>query len=158
MLTQLKPGNTVYVLEQSDNLSINTGRIVNVTPSYTGNVDMEVKVNDQTYKFQQVPFNQSVVKNDLIIVGETKDQILTEVKKIKVNKVEELHHIRYIDFRWTRMAMRAIHAVSAPAHPWEVRKCLRIIFFLFVRIHIPDALLKLRCIPRSGADSRNGGP
>lgn len=99
MLTQLKPGNTVYVLEQSDNLSINTGRIVNVTPSYTGNVDMEVKVNDQTYKFQQVPFNQSVVKNDLIIVGETKDQILTEVKKIKEESDKVLNNISYYENR-----------------------------------------------------------
>jgi len=30
---------------------MSTGRIVNVTPNYTGNVDMEVKVNEQSYKF-----------------------------------------------------------------------------------------------------------
>lgn len=99
MLNQLKPGNIVYVLEQSDNLSMNTGRIVNVTPSYTGNVDMEVKVNDQTYKFQQIPFNQSVVKNNSIIVAESKDLILTEVKKIKEESEKILNDIPYYENR-----------------------------------------------------------
>lgn len=99
MLNQLKPGNIVYVLEQSDNLSMNTGRIVNVTPNYTGNVDMEVKVNDQTYKFQQIPFNQSVVKNNSVIVAENKDLILTEVKKIKEESEKILNDIPYYENR-----------------------------------------------------------
>lgn len=99
MLTQLKPGNKIYVLEQTGDLTISTGQVVNVTPSYTGNVDMEVKVNDQTYMFQQVPFNQSVVQNDSIIVAETKDQILTEVKKIKTDSDKILDNISYYEKR-----------------------------------------------------------
>lgn len=99
MLNQLKPGNIVYVLEQSDNLSMNTGRIVNVTPNYTGNVDMEVKVNDQSYKFQQIPYNQSVVKNNSVIVAENKDLILTEVKKIKEESEKILNDIPYYENR-----------------------------------------------------------
>lgn len=99
MLNQLKPGNIVYVLEQSDNLSMNTGRIVNVTPNYTGNVDMEVKVNEQSYKFQQIPFNQSVVKNNSVIVAENKDLILTEVKKIKEESEKILNDIPYYENR-----------------------------------------------------------
>lgn len=99
MLTQLKPGNTIYVLEQQEDLKLSTGKVVNVMPSYTGNVDMEVKVNDQTYKFQQVPFNQSVVKNDFVIIGETKDQILNEVKKIKEDSDKILDNISYYKSR-----------------------------------------------------------
>lgn len=99
MLNQLKPGNIVYVLEQSDNLVMSTGRIVNVTPNYTGNVDMEVKVNEQSYKFQQIPFNQSVVKNNSIIVAENKDLILTEVKKIKEESEKILNNIPYYENR-----------------------------------------------------------
>lgn len=99
MLNQLKPGNIVYVLEQSDNLVMSTGRIVNVTPNYTGNVDMEVKVNDQSYKFQQIPFNQSVVKNNSIVVAENKDLILTEVKKIKEESEKILNDIPYYENR-----------------------------------------------------------
>lgn len=99
MLNQLKPGNIVYVLEQSDNLVMSTGRIVNVTPNYTGNVDMEVKVNEQSYKFQQIPFNQSVVKNNSIIVAENKDLILTEVKKIKEESEKILNDIPYYENR-----------------------------------------------------------
>lgn len=99
MLNQLKPGNIVYVLEQSDNLVMSTGRIVNVTPNYTGNVDMEVKVNEQSYKFQQIPFNQSVVKNNSIVVAENKDLILTEVKKIKEESEKILNDIPYYENR-----------------------------------------------------------
>ena len=99
MLTQLKPGNKVYVLDQTEKLTLSTGQVVNVTPNITGNVDMEVKVNEQTYKFQQVPFNQSAVRNDLIIVSETEDQILSEVKKIKEDSDRILDNIPYYETR-----------------------------------------------------------
>lgn len=99
MLTQLKPGNKVYVLDQTEKLTLSTGQVVNVTPNITGNVDMEVKVNEQTYKFQQVPFNQSVVRNDLVIVSETEDQILSEVKKIKEDSDRILDNIPYYETR-----------------------------------------------------------
>lgn len=99
MLTQLKPGNKVYVLDQTEKLTLSAGQVVNVTPNITGNVDMEVKVNEQTYKFQQVPFNQSVVKNDLVIVSETEDQILSEVKKIKEDSDRILDNIPYYETR-----------------------------------------------------------
>lgn len=99
MLTQLKPGNKVYVLDQTEKLTLITGQVVNVTPNITGNVDMEVKVNEQTYKFQQVPFNQSVVRNDLVIVSETEDQILSEVKKIKEDSDRILDNIPYYETR-----------------------------------------------------------
>lgn len=99
MLTQLKPGNKVYVLDQTEKLTLSTGQVVNVTPNIAGNVDMEVKVNEQTYKFQQVPFNQSVVRNDLVIVSETEDQILSEVKKIKEDSDRILDNIPYYETR-----------------------------------------------------------
>lgn len=99
MLTQLKPGNVVYVLDQTDKFNLGTGQIVNVTPNLTGGIDMEVKVNDQNYKFQQVPFNQSVVKNDFVIVSETRDQLLEEVKKLKEESDKVLSNVSYYEKR-----------------------------------------------------------
>ena len=50
-------------------------------------------------KFQQVPLNKSVIENDLIVIGETEDQILTEVKKIKEESDKILDNIPYYEKR-----------------------------------------------------------
>lgn len=83
MLTNLRQGTNVYVLEKSDGLTLKEGKIVGATPNIAGGVDIKVKVDEQDYDFKQVPYGQSIATYSNAIVSETKDGILTEITKLK---------------------------------------------------------------------------
>lgn len=101
MFSTLRQGDTVLVLEQLDKLTLNTGEIIEILPTYTpnynynGNINMKVKINDQEYEFKKVPWNQSVAKNGKIVIGENKEVILKEVSALKENSEQILNNIDY---------------------------------------------------------------
>lgn len=101
MFSTLKPGNVVHVLEQADKLAYKVGKVISVAPDYTGGLVMKVKVDDQEYEFKQLPYNQSVAKNGSIIVSETKDNIITELKKLKEESesIIDSNNIKYHESR-----------------------------------------------------------
>ena len=99
MFSTLRQGDTVLVLEQLDKLTLNTGEIIEILPNYApsfgGNINMKVKINDQEYEFKKVPWNQSVAKNGKIIIGENKEVILKEVSALKENSEQILNNIEH---------------------------------------------------------------
>lgn len=101
MFSTLKQGNIVHVLEQSDGLTYKTGKIISIVPNYTGFLDVKVKINDQEYEFKSLPYNQSVAKNGSITIGETKDHIITELKKLKEESesIIDPNNIKYHESR-----------------------------------------------------------
>lgn len=101
MFSTLKPGNIVHILEQTDKLAYKTGKIISIVPNYTGVLDIKVRVNDQEYEFTQLPYSQSVAKNGSIVIGETKDHIITELKKLKEESesIIDPNNIKYHESR-----------------------------------------------------------
>lgn len=83
MLNNLRQGANVYVLEKSEGLSLNEGKIVSATPNIAGGIDIKVKVDEQDYDFKQVPYGQSIATYSNAIVSETKDGMLAEIAKLK---------------------------------------------------------------------------
>lgn len=95
MFSNLRQGATVYVLEQSNNLQLKTGNILENKPNYTGGMDMKVKVDDQEYDLKQLPYNQIIAKTDQLMVFENKTDAIKEVKKLKEESEKILNDIDY---------------------------------------------------------------
>lgn len=95
MFSNLRQGNTVYILEQSDKLSLSEGQIVENKPNYTGGMDMKVKADGNDYEFRQVPYNQTITKNGSIIVSENLNTILNEVRNLKSDSENKLNNMNY---------------------------------------------------------------
>lgn len=95
MFSNLRQGNTIYVLEQSDRLRLKTGKITDNHPNYTGGMDMKVKVDEYEYELKQLPYNQSFAKNGSIIVSENLDTILNEVRNLKAECENKVNNMDY---------------------------------------------------------------
>lgn len=83
MFSSLRPGATIYVLEQKDKLTLKQGQVMQVVPSYGGAVDVKMCVGDQNYELKQLPYSNTIAKNGELIVSETLSDILKQVSNIK---------------------------------------------------------------------------
>lgn len=95
MFSTLKQGDALYVIEQQDHLVVRQGAITNITPTYNGGLDVKVKIDNQEYQFQQLPFNQVSAKYGQTTVVDSKDSLVSEVTKLKEHSDNILNNLPY---------------------------------------------------------------
>lgn len=95
MFQNLRQGNTVYILEQNNHLTLKQGKIVKIEPNYTGSLDIKVKADDQEYELKQLPYNQIIANNGSLIISENLDSILNEVRKLKTDSEDKINNHDY---------------------------------------------------------------
>lgn len=95
MFSNLRQGNSVYVLEQTDHLTLKVGKIIDNKPNYAGTMDMKVKVDDKEYELTKLPYNQNIANSGSLIVTENKNDALNEVRKIKANSENIVNNFDY---------------------------------------------------------------
>lgn len=95
MFSSLRPGTTVYVLEQKDKVTLEQGQVVQVIPSYVGAVDMKICIGDKNYELKQLPYSKSIAKNGELIISENLQDLLKEVSKLKENSESIVNNIEY---------------------------------------------------------------
>ena len=87
MVSALRQGSVVYILEKGENPVLKVGQVVSITqPNYSSNflmngstIDINVKVNNQNMDFKNVPSSQSVANYNNAIITETKELMSNEV-------------------------------------------------------------------------------
>lgn len=95
MFSTLKQGDALYVIEQQDHLVVRQGAITNISPTFNGGLDVKVKIDDQEYQFQQLPFNQVSAKYGQTTVVDSKDSLVSEVTKLKEHSDNILNNLPY---------------------------------------------------------------
>lgn len=97
MFANLRQGNTVYVLEQSDKLTLKAGQIIENKPNYTGSMDMKVKIDDNEYELKQLSYNKSIARNGSIVVSENLNDLLNEVRNLKADSEDKIKNYDYYE-------------------------------------------------------------
>lgn len=103
MFSALRQGSVLYILEKGENPSLKIGQIISITqPNYNNNflinsqsVDINVKVDDQTMEFKNVPSSQSVSSYNNVIISETKELMSNEVDNLLQNSKSIVSSVDY---------------------------------------------------------------
>ena len=109
MFQNLRAGNTIYVLNRENGLSLETGTIVNVSlpvPKYPlattfGNqemlVDIIVKINNQEITYQKLPANSDIADfgNTGIVLSASKEAINSEIISLKTKSEDIINSVDY---------------------------------------------------------------
>lgn len=109
MFQNLRTGNTIYVLNKENGLSLEKGTIVNVSlpvPKYPlattfGNqemlVDVIVKINNQEITYQKLPANSDIADfgNTGIVLSASKEAINSEIISLKTKSEDIINSVDY---------------------------------------------------------------
>ena len=109
MFQNLRAGNTIYVLNKENGLSLEKGTIVNVSlpvPNYPlattfGNqemlVDVIVKINNQEITYQKLPANSDIADfgNTGIVLSASKEAINSEIISLKTKSEDIINSVDY---------------------------------------------------------------
>ena len=109
MFQNLRAGNTIYVLNKENNLSLEKGTIVNVSlpvPKYSlattfGNqemlVDIVIKINNQEITYQKLPANSDIADfgNTGIVLSASKEAINSEIISLKTKSEDIINSVDY---------------------------------------------------------------
>lgn len=111
MFSQLRKGNTIYILEKSETPVLKTGQVVQEgkqVPKYNTPqigqyglqtelvVDVtEVRAGEQSYKFEKLPANASVHDYGNAIVCDSREAMLQEVETMRVQSQQILDSVDY---------------------------------------------------------------
>lgn len=107
MFQSLRPNDTIYILDKADVPSLRTGQVVNVsapTPVYntqtigvtmgmqtTKEVLVRAKVDEKEGDFAHLPAEGTVKDYGNMIVTDSREAMLSEVDKIRMNAQNELN-------------------------------------------------------------------
>ena len=109
MFQNLRVGNTIYILNKENGLSLEKGTIVNVSlpvPKYPlattfGNqemlVDVIVKINNQEITYQKLPANSDIADfgNTGIVLSTSKEAINSEIISLKTKSEDIINSVDY---------------------------------------------------------------
>ena len=109
MFQNLRTGNTIYVLNKENGLSLEKGTIVSVSlpvPKYPlattfGNqemlVDIVIKINNQEITYQKLPANSDIADfgNTGIVLSTSKEAINSEIVSLKTKSEDVINSIDY---------------------------------------------------------------
>lgn len=88
MFSALRQGSTVYVLEKGDKPILKIGQVVSATSPVTynylnnGTIDINVKFNEDTAEFKQLPSQLSVAVYGNTFISESREQMCQEVENM----------------------------------------------------------------------------
>ena len=109
MFQNLRVGNTIYVLNKENGLSLEKGTVMNVSlpvPKYPlattfGNqemlVDIVIKINNQEITYQKLPANSDIADfgNTGIVLSTSKEAINSEIVSLKTKSEDIINSIDY---------------------------------------------------------------
>ena len=109
MFENVRAGNTIYVLNKENGLSLEKGTIVNVSLPVTkyplattfGNqemlVDIVVKINNQEITYQKLPANSDIADfgNTGIVLSASKEAINSEIISLKTKSEDIINSVDY---------------------------------------------------------------
>lgn len=106
MFSALRQNSVVYILYKKDAPVLKKGQVVSVTaprPKATGVysnpldtvVDMEVKVEESTDLFKNIPSNLSIVNDGNVVISETREAMCTEVESMLVSSRQVIDSVPY---------------------------------------------------------------
>lgn len=103
MFSALRQGSNLYILDKGDKLTLKIGTVISVTqPNYNNNfmmngstVDINVKVDDRTLEFRNVPSSSSVTNYNNAIITETKELMSNEVDGLFQNSKNIIDSVPY---------------------------------------------------------------
>ena len=109
MFQNLRVGNTIYVLNKENGLSLEKGTLVNVSlpvPKYSlattfGNqemlVDVIAKINNQEITYQKLPANSDIADfgNTGIVLSASKEAINSEIVSLKTKSEDIINSVDY---------------------------------------------------------------
>lgn len=99
MFSALRQGSTVYILDKANKPVLKIGQVISVTSpntySYLTNytVDINVRVDDETMEFKQLPSALNVATYGSTFISESKDQMCQEVENMIRNSKQILDSI-----------------------------------------------------------------
>lgn len=106
MFSALRQNNIVYILDKKDSPMLKKGQVISVTaPRSKTNgvysnpldtvVDMELKVEESSELFKNIPSNQSIVNDGNVVISETREAMCTEVESMLASSKQILESIPY---------------------------------------------------------------
>lgn len=102
MFSALRQGSVLYILEKGENPTLKIGNVIGITqPNYNNflingsTVDINVKANDETMEFRNVPGTQSITTYNNAIIAETKELISNEVDNMLQNSKNIVDSVPY---------------------------------------------------------------
>ena len=103
MFSALRQGSVIYILEKGENPNLKIGQVISVTqPNYNNsflvggsNVDISVKVGNETMDFKNVPASQSVTSYNSAIITETKELMSNEIDNMLQNSKSVVDSVTY---------------------------------------------------------------
>lgn len=88
MFSALRQGSTVYILEKGDKPILKIGSVISATSPTTynylsvGTVDINVRVNDETLEFKQLPSALNIATYGSTVISESREQLCQEVENM----------------------------------------------------------------------------
>ena len=99
MFSALRSGSTVYVLEKCDKPILKIGQVISATSPTTynylstGTIDINVKFNDDTAEFKQLPSALNIATYGSTVISESKEQMCQEVENMIRNSKQIIDSI-----------------------------------------------------------------
>ena len=110
MFSGLRQGGLFYILDKSEDVSLKTGQVVNIsnpqpkynqfgTPTY-GNtpemvVDVKVKVGEEIMEFKQLNANMNIANSGSLVVSDSKEAMSAEVEGLLRSSKQNIDSIPY---------------------------------------------------------------
>lgn len=101
MFSALRQGSVLYILEKGEHPTLKIGQIVSISQpnnNYLLNnstIDINVKTNEESMDFKNVPSSHSVTNYNNVIIAETKELMSNEVDSILQNSKNIINSVDY---------------------------------------------------------------
>lgn len=99
MFSALRSGSTVYILDKGEKPVLKIGQVISATSpnmySYlnTSSIDINVKVNEDTLEFKQLPSQLNIATYGNTLISESKEQMCQEVENMIRNSKQIIDSI-----------------------------------------------------------------